>query len=55
LFRVLSRKGTLFHYVADPDSKLGDRMTKGVMRRLREAGFAKVERRAQAFGVVAMK
>ena len=55
LFRVLSRKGTLFHYIADPDSKLGERMTKGVMRRLDDAGFKKVERRAQAFGVVARK
>jgi predicted methyltransferase len=55
LFRVLSRKGTLFHYIADPDSKLGGRMTKGVMRRLHEAGFAKVERRPKAFGVIARK
>jgi predicted methyltransferase len=55
LFRVLSRKGTLFHYIADPDSKLGERMTKGVMKRLHEAGFQKVERRAKAFGVIARK
>lgn len=55
LSRVLSRKGILFHYIADPDSKLGDRMTKGVMRRLHEAGFSKVERRPKAFGVVAKK
>ena len=55
LYRVLSRKGTLFHYIADPDSKLGERMTKGVMKRLHEAGFAKVERRPRAFGVVARK
>jgi predicted methyltransferase len=55
LYRVLSRKGTLFHYIADPDSKLGERMTKGVMRRLHEAGFAMVERRPKAFGVFAKK
>ena len=55
MHRVLSRKGTLFHYIADPDSKLGERMTKGVMKRLHEAGFSKVERRAKAFGVVAKK
>jgi predicted methyltransferase len=53
LFYVLSRKGTLFHYIADPDSKLGERMTKGVMKRLHEAGFQKVERRPKAFGVIA--
>jgi predicted methyltransferase len=55
LFRVLSRGGTLFHYIADPDSKMGERMTKGVMKRLREAGFSNVERRPRAFGVVARK
>lgn len=55
LFRVLSRKGKLFHYIGDPDSKLGDRMTKGVMKRLYAAGFGKVERRPKAFGVVAWK
>jgi predicted methyltransferase len=55
LFRVLSRKGTLFHYIADPDSKLGERMTKGVMKRLHEAGFKTVDRRPRAFGVVAKK
>ena len=55
LYRVLSRRGTLFHYIADPDSKLGERMTKGVMKRLHEAGFAKVERRPKAFGVAARK
>lgn len=55
LYRVLSGKGTLFHYIADPDSRLGDRMTKGVMKRLHEAGFSKVERRPKAFGVVAKK
>lgn len=53
LFRVLSRKGTLFHYIADPESKLGERMTKGVMKRLHEAGFRNVDRRPRAYGVVA--
>lgn len=55
LFRVLGRGGTLFHYIADPDSKLGERMTKGVMKRLHEAGFSNVKRRPAAFGVVATK
>jgi predicted methyltransferase len=55
LYRVLSRKGTVFHYIADPESKLGERMTKGVMKRLHEGGFSKVERRVKAFGVVARR
>lgn len=51
--RVLARKGKLFHYVGDPNSNLGHRITQGVMRRLSEAGFQRVQRRADAFGVLA--
>jgi predicted methyltransferase len=54
-YRVLGRKGKLFHYIGDPESKHGLRVTKGVVRRLREAGFPRVERRPEAFGVVAEK
>jgi uncharacterized protein len=55
LYRVLHRRGRLFHYIANPDSKSGATMTRGVMRRLEEAGFQRIERRAQAFGVIAQK
>ena len=55
LFRVLQRGGRLFHYIGDPDSKAGGNVTKGVLRRLQEAGFSRVVRRPQAFGVVAFK
>ena len=55
LFRVLSRRGRLFHYVGDPESGVGQRMTKGVIRRLQDAGFGKVVRRPEAFGVIASK
>ena len=54
-WRVLRRNGKLFHYIGDPDSKSGARTTKGVVRRLHEAGFTRVAHQPQAFGVVAYK
>ncbi len=53
--RVLRRNGKLFHYIGDPDSKSGARTTKGVVRRLQEAGFTRVVPKPQAFGVAAYK
>jgi hypothetical protein len=55
LYRVLRRKGRLFHYVGDPESKSGANVTRGVVRRLGEAGFTRVKRRPEAFGVLALK
>jgi predicted methyltransferase len=55
LYRVLRRKGRLFHYVGDPASKSGANVTRGVVRRLGEAGFTRVKRRPEAFGVLALK
>ena len=54
-WRVLRRNGKLFHYIGDPDSKSGARTTKGVVRRLQEAGFNRVIAKPQAFGVTAYK
>ena len=53
LRRVLARGGRLFHYIGDPQSPFGSRTTSGVMRRLHNAGFARVVRRPEAFGLVA--
>jgi hypothetical protein len=55
LFRLLSRKGRLFHYIGDLDSRSGRNVAKGVVRRLQEAGFSRVVRRPGAFGLVAYK
>lgn len=55
LYRVLRRGGRLFHYIGDPGSKSGSTVTHGVVRRLQEAGFSRIVRRAEAFGVVAYK
>lgn len=54
-FRVLKHNGKMFHYVGDPDSKTGARVTAGVLRRLQEAGFKRVTRAPRAFGVLAYK
>jgi len=55
LFRVLGRGGRLFHYIGDLESKSGRVVARGAMRRLGEAGFSKVVRRPEAFGLVAYK
>ncbi len=55
LFRVLRRKGRLFHYIGDLESRSGRVVSKGAARRLQEAGFTRVVRRPEAFGLVAYK
>ncbi len=55
LQRILAPGGRLFHYIGAADSKFGGSVTRGVIRRLREAGFSRVIRRPEAFGVVAHK
>ena len=55
LFRVLRPGGRLFHYIGDLKSKSGRTVVRGVMRRLREAGFSRVVRRPEAFGLVAYR
>jgi uncharacterized protein len=53
--RVLSRGGKLFHYIGDPASASGGRVTQGVLKRLKNAGFMRVKPAPAAFGVVAYK
>jgi len=55
LYRVIRPRGRLFHYIGNPEHKMGHRVTRGVVIRLQEAGFKKVVPRPQAFGVVAYK
>lgn len=54
-YRVLRRGGQMFHYIGDPESHSGRNVTRGVVRRLYEAGFSHVLERPRAFGVVAVK
>jgi predicted methyltransferase len=55
LWRVLRRGGRLFHYIGNPERRSGATVTRGVVKRLGEAGFRRVQERPQAFGVVATK
>lgn len=55
VWRILKRGGRMFHYIGDPDSKQGARVTRGVVQRLGEAGFKRVQPRPRAYGVVAFK
>jgi uncharacterized protein len=54
LRRVLTRHGKLFHYIGDAKSPSGSRTTRGVLKRLREAGFSRVSVVEDAFGVLAV-
>lgn len=54
-YRVLKPKGRMFHYVGNPKSKSGGRTTKGVVKRLEQAGYSRVVPRPEAFGVLAYK
>lgn len=54
-WRVLSRGGRFFHYIGDPTSASGGRVTQGVLKRLTSAGFSKVTPHPEAFGVLAYK
>lgn len=55
LYRVLSARGRLFHYIGDITAGSGQRTAAGVIRRLGAAGFRQVIRRPEAFGVVGVK
>jgi uncharacterized protein len=55
LYRVLKRGGRLFHYIGNLESKSSGTVTRGALKRLQAAGFVRVVRRPEAFGVVAYK
>jgi predicted methyltransferase len=55
MYRVLKPGGRAFHYIGDPNSKSGARITAGAIRRLESVGFSQVRRVPRAFGVVALK
>jgi len=55
LYRILKRGGRLFHYIGNLDSKSSGTVVRGALKRLQEAGFKRVVRRPEAFGVVAYK
>ncbi len=55
LYRVLGKRGRLFHYIGNPASRAIANTTRGVSARLRAAGFSRTRLCPQAFGVVAEK
>ena len=55
IFRVVKQKGRVFHYIGDLESRSGRNVTRGVVRRLQEAGFSRIVRKPAAFGLVAYK
>ncbi len=55
LYRVLTPRGRLFHYIGDPKSRSGAGVTRGARQRLLAAGFKRVVDRPAAFGLVAHK
>ena len=54
-FRVLKPNGRMFHYIGNPESNSGRKITRGVIDRLRHAGFPRVKQVPEAFGVMASK
>lgn len=55
LSRLLKKKGKLYHYVGDPKSKSKGGVVKGVVQRLRQAGFGGVAIDNEAYGVIASR
>lgn len=56
LFRVLKPDGRLFHYVGNPGKRYRRKdLQRGVMERLRKAGFEGVRKVEEALGIVARK
>ncbi|GHO44425.1 class I SAM-dependent methyltransferase [Ktedonospora formicarum] len=55
LYRVLKKGGRLFHYIGNLESKSSGTVARGAFKRLQEAGFKRVVRRPEAFGILAYK
>ncbi len=55
LYRILKRGGRLYHYTGSPGRKRGRDIKRGVMKRLREAGFRYIRRDDVTDGVIARK
>ena len=53
-YRILKPGGRLFHYIGNPDSRYGATTGRGVVTRLRRAGF-RVVPKERAFGVLGVK
>jgi uncharacterized protein len=54
-YRVLTRGGRLFHYTGNLKSGEGNQVSRGAIKRLKEAGFDRIVPKYEAFGLVAFK
>jgi predicted methyltransferase len=54
-WRVLAADGRMFHYLGDPKSEAGGRVTQGAVKRLKTAGFQRIIPKPSAYGVLACK
>jgi len=55
LFRILKKRGRMFHYTGEPGKLSGKNFAKGIVKRSLLAGFRKVVKAEEAKGVVAFK
>jgi len=55
LFRVLKADGKVMHYVGRPGIRQGKRYLKGIMRRLRLAGFSRIKRDEASLSLIIEK
>ena len=55
LFRILKRNGKILHYVGRPGIRQGKRYIKGIVRRLRQAGFLRIRKDEPSLSLVIEK
>ena len=55
LYNVLKPSGKVYHYIGSPGSKQGKDLVKGAIKRFKEVGFRKVERRDDVLGITSEK
>ena len=55
LFRILRRNGKILHYVGRPGIRQGKRYLKGVIKRLRLAGFSKIKKSDRSLSLIIEK
>jgi len=55
LFRILKRNGKILHYVGRPGIRQGKRYLKGIIKRLRLAGFSRIKKDERSLSLIIEK
>jgi len=55
LFRILKRNGRILHYVGRPGIRQGKRYIKGIIKRLRLAGFSRIKKDDRSLSLIIEK